>query len=42
MVLTKKKDIEINKVKLYTLLGKQVASWKIKEQKENYLLKINR
>ncbi|WP_159951932.1 T9SS type A sorting domain-containing protein [Polaribacter septentrionalilitoris] len=38
----KKQDIEINKVQLFTLLGKQVANWSIKEQRENYQLKIKR
>ena len=40
--ISKKQEVDINKVQLYNLLGKQVASWKIKEQKENYQLKINR
>ena len=40
--ITKKQEIEINKVQLFNLLGKQVASWKIKEQREKYQLKIKR
>ncbi|PWG04736.1 T9SS type A sorting domain-containing protein, partial [Polaribacter aquimarinus] len=40
--IKKNQKVEINKVKLINLLGKTVSVWNIKEQKENFELKIKR
>ncbi|WP_299012127.1 T9SS type A sorting domain-containing protein [uncultured Polaribacter sp.] len=42
VVVTKKEQISVNKVQLYDILGKEIASWKINEQQEKYELKINK
>jgi hypothetical protein len=42
VVVTKTGDISVEKVALYNLLGKQIESWNIDEQKESYRLKVNR
>ena len=42
LVITKEQDITIDKVQIYSILGKEVGVWNINEQKQKLELKIGR
>ena len=42
LVITKEQDITINKVQIYSILGREVSVWDIKQQEQRLELKIGR
>jgi hypothetical protein len=42
IVISKKNNVNINKVVLFDILGKEVSNWAIKEQKTTYMLQIDK